>query len=126
MWVSISPGQARHPFASYTSASPASACSSATIRPCSTPISMSAPDSRSARRALRTIRSTWDSLGLDVGGLDQRPPLVDLGLLMRGQRLRGLLLRRRNFLTESGQPLDDRWVGKRVHCGGRKLADYFR
>src|SRR5262249_61441537 len=44
---------------------------------------------------------------------------------MRGQRLRSLLLRWRNFLTEVGEPLAYRWVGKRVHCGGRELADCF-
>src|SRR5215470_14602754 len=86
---------------------------------------MSSPDDRSARRALRTMRSTWDSLGLNVGRFDQRPPFFDLGLLMRGQRFRGLLLRWRNFLTEISQPLAYRWVDKRVHCGDRELADCF-
>ena len=33
---------------------------------------MSSPDDRSARRALRTIRSTWVSLGLDVRRFDRR------------------------------------------------------
>src|SRR5260370_26635190 len=95
------------------------------MRPCYTPISMSSPDDRSARRALRTIRSTWVSLGLDVGRFDQRPPFLDLGLLMRGQRFCGLLLRWRNFLTEVSEPLAYRWVDERVHCGDRELADCF-
>src|SRR5262245_54109987 len=68
----------------------------------SAPISIGSPDGRSARRALRTIRSTWDSLGLDVGRFDQRPPFLDLGLLMSSQRFCSLLLRWRNFLTEVG------------------------
>src|SRR5438067_7697195 len=33
---------------------------------------MSSPNDRSARRALRTIRSTWVSLGLDVRRFDRR------------------------------------------------------
>src|SRR6516164_7629399 len=95
------------------------------MRPCSTPISMRSPDDRSARRALRTIRSTWDSLRLDVGRFDQRPPFLDLGLLMCGQRFCGLLLRWRNFLTEVSQPLAYRRVAKRIHCGVRDFAICF-
>ena len=36
------------------------------------------------------------SLGLDAGRLDDRPPLLDLGLLEGGERLRRLHLARRN------------------------------
>ena len=39
------------------------------------------------------------SLGFDIGGLYQRPPFVDFGFLVRGERLRGLLLWRRNVLA---------------------------
>jgi hypothetical protein len=41
---------------------------------------------------------------LDAGVLDQRMPLLDLGLLPGGERRGGLLLGRRDLLTESDQP----------------------
>ena len=47
---------------------------------------------RSESRALRTISSTRAHFDLDVGGLDQRPPFLDLRLVVGGECGRGLLL----------------------------------
>ena len=63
------------------------------------------------------------SLGFDVGGLDQRPPLLDLRLVVGGERLGGLLLARRNLLAEASQPLAHRRIGERIHGGGGELAN---
>src|SRR6476659_2359635 len=56
---------------------------------------------RSARAmpegALRSVMPQL-SLHLDAGFLDQRMPLVDLGLGVGGERRGGLLLRRRDLL----------------------------
>ena len=46
-----------------------------------------------------------DSFSLDACGLDDGPPLLDLGLLESAQRLGGLLLALRNTLSEIGEPL---------------------
>src|SRR5262249_4202640 len=43
-------------------------------------------------------------LRLDARGLDDRPPLLDLCLLKRGQCFRRLLLRRRDFEAEVSEP----------------------
>src|SRR2546430_5746438 len=88
-----------------------------------TPISTISFDGRSARRALRTIRSTWDSLGFDVGCPDQRPPLLDLGLVERGERLRGLLLAGWYLLAEIDQAPAHGRIGQRIHGGGRQPVD---
>src|SRR5262245_64489810 len=97
------------------------------MRPRSMPISNGPSDKRSDSRALRMTRSTSPpprfSFGLDVGGLDQRPPLVDLGLVVRGECLCGLLLARRNLLAESGEPLADGGIGERVHGRRSELLD---
>ena len=51
----------------------------------------------------------WKSAGLsfrfDASRLDDRPPLVDLGLLQRAKRLRGLLVARWQLLPQLGQPM---------------------
>src|SRR4029450_9353 len=93
------------------------------IHKTSTPISTISFDGRSARRALRTIRSTWDSLGFDVGCLAQRPPLLDLGLVERGERLRGLLLAGWYLLAEIDQAPAHGRIGQRIHGGGRQPVD---
>src|SRR6476620_472629 len=91
----------------------------ATMRPLAMPMSIGPSAGRSESRALRMTRSTDQSLlGFDVGGLDQRPPLVDLLLVMDGERLRALLLARRNLLAEAGQPLAHRRIGEGIHGGG--------
>src|SRR5262245_47707983 len=43
--------------------------------------------------------SVEHSLRLDVRRLDDRPPLLDLGLLLRGERLRRLFVARPQSLT---------------------------
>src|SRR5262245_30520417 len=53
---------------------------------------------RGEPRAEETRRGGTISLGLDTGGLDHRPPLLDLGLVVGGERLRSLLIARRNLL----------------------------
>src|ERR1017187_2248771 len=55
---------------------------------------------------------------LDVGGLDDRPPFFNLGLLERSERFRRLLLARRNLLAEIGKAFADGRVGK-SHLHGR-------
>src|SRR5262249_25800395 len=51
-------------------------------------------------------------LRLDARGLDDRPPLLDLCLLKRGQCFRRLLLRRRDFEAEVGEPAADGPISK--------------
>src|SRR5262245_5068478 len=58
------------------------------------------------------------SLALHVGRLDDRPPFLDLGLLIRGQRRGRLLVGRRDLLAEIGEFLAHLRVGQRVHDGG--------
>src|SRR6185312_9483644 len=48
----------------------------------------------------RARSKTVESLGLDARLPDHRPPLVDLGLVVRAQRLGGLLLRRHDVLAQ--------------------------
>src|SRR5262245_7633126 len=50
--------------------------------------------------AARNSRFITTSLPPDVGRLDDRPPLVDLGLVERGEPLRRLLLGRRDIEAE--------------------------
>ena len=45
------------------------------------------------------------SLRLDIGRFDDRPPAIDLGRVKRPQRLRGLLLARRQFDPKLGKAL---------------------
>ena len=60
------------------------------------------------------------SLRLDAGFLDDRMPLVDLGLRVGGERGGGLLLRRRDLLAEAEQPLPHGGIG---HGGARRRAE---
>src|SRR5262245_28084880 len=55
--------------------------------------------------AIAAISRFIVSLSLDVGGLDDRPPLVGLGLLERAQRLRRLLGARRRLQPERCEAL---------------------
>src|SRR5262245_38305731 len=63
------------------------------------------------------------SLGLDVRGLDDGPPALDLGLLLGGKRLRGLLGARPDFLADVAEALDQCRIGQRVHHRGVELGD---
>src|SRR5262245_843881 len=57
----------------------------------------------------------WASLALDVRRLDDRPPLLDFGLLEGGQRLRRLLLARRHFEPEFGKAPTHGRIGQGLH-----------
>src|SRR5215216_5892828 len=63
------------------------------------------------------------SIHLDVGGLDDRPPLLDLGLVMGGERLGNELLRRWDALTQVADPLAHIRIGKGGDHGLVQLGD---
>ncbi len=52
-----------------------------------------------------------DLFALDVRGFEDRPPLLDLSLVVGGERLRILILARRNLLAEIGEPLAHAGIG---------------
>jgi hypothetical protein len=60
---------------------------------------------------------TSGSLALDVCGLDDRPPLLNFGLLESTERLRSLLFARRDALSNVGKPLAHRRVSERFYRG---------
>src|SRR5262249_20190930 len=66
-------------------------------------------DHRSTPRA----SGTECSFGPNIGRLDDRPPLFDLGFLQGGKRLRRLLLARRNFGADIPKARAHRSIG---HC----------
>src|SRR4029077_2667417 len=66
------------------------------------------------------------SFRLDVSCLDDRPPLLDLGLVKSAQRLRRLLLARRDHVTELGEPLPHPWIRQGIHHRRVELADDVR
>ena len=60
---------------------------------------------------------------LDIGGLDDRPPFVGLGLLKCPQRIRRLLLARRRGDAEIGEALTRLLMRQRVEHRGIELRD---
>src|SRR5262245_65941635 len=90
-------------------------------RPPAIPISNGPSAMRSARSALRMMRSNL--LCPDVGGLDQWPPFLDLGLVVRRERFRGLLLGRRDFLAKTDEALAHSRIGERRHGGGGQFRN---
>src|SRR5688572_27182485 len=62
-------------------------------------------------------------LGLDPRGLDDRPPLVDLGPMERSQPLRRLLLARRDVEAEVEEALLRRGIGERGYDRRVDLRD---
>src|SRR5262245_23978770 len=64
------------------------------------------------------------SLRLDVGSLDDRPPFVDFGLLLGGERLRRLMATRPTALTDFVHALLHGRVGQRFHHHGMELGDH--
>ena len=64
-----------------------------------------------------------ESLGLDAGGLDHRPPFLDLGPLQRAECLRGLLRGWENVLAELGEARPHSRLGQGRRDGGIELAD---
>src|SRR5262245_36251708 len=76
---------------------------------------------RRTRHLDRPLRTA--SLRLDAGFLDDWPPLLDLGLLLRGESRRCLLLARPGSLAHVGHPLAHRRIGQRLHHSSVELAD---
>ncbi len=68
---------------------------------------------RNNERSHPSPRLFW-LVRVDVSRLDDRPPLVELGLVEAAQPLRRLLVGRRDHVTELGQALAHRWVRKRL------------
>src|SRR5262245_20813869 len=62
-------------------------------------------------------------LQLVAGFLDDRPPLLDFGLVERAERLRCQLLARRKFMAMLGQPLAHRCVLHGIDDSGVQLRD---
>src|SRR5262244_1893288 len=62
---------------------------------------------------------------LDVGRFDDRPPLLDLGLVECTERGWRLLLARRDHLAEIGQVLPYRRIGQGIHHRAVELDDHF-
>src|SRR5260370_9930615 len=60
---------------------------------------------------------------VDIRCLDNRPPLLNLGLLMRAERLWRLLLGREDLLRELGKSRTNPWIGQGIHDCGVELAD---
>src|ERR1700687_1797452 len=58
-----------------------------------------------------------------AGGLDDRPPFVDLRLLERGQAFRRLLRARRDVEAQIRKPLPQRRIGQRFHGGGVEFGN---
>src|SRR2546422_94000 len=69
---------------------------------------------RAGRRAL---------LRLDVRRLDDRPPLLDFGLVEGAERLRRPLPGRENLLPEIGKPRTHRGIRQRFADGGIEPGD---
>src|SRR3954452_17571810 len=72
--------------------------------------------------SVASLRQTR-SFRLDVRGLDDRPPLLDLRLVVSSERLRGLLRGQRKFEALVTQPLLYDGIGQRLHDGGTELGD---
>src|SRR5262249_34116806 len=68
-------------------------------------------------------RQRSDSFRLDVRRLDDRPPFLDLGLLISPQRLRRLPLARRDFEPLFGEGFMYGWIAQRVQGRRVELAD---
>jgi hypothetical protein len=65
--------------------------------------------------------ATRPSFRLDVRGLDDGPPFRDLGFLQLTQCLRGLLLARRNLISEVDEALAQLGFGQDIHDRGIEL-----
>src|SRR5262249_7341266 len=68
-----------------------------------------------------TLHKSADSLTPDARRFDDRPPLLDLGLVEGAQRFPGLLLARRDLHAEVGDALAHRGIGHRGGCGAVEL-----
>src|SRR5215470_1619045 len=72
---------------------------------------------RRERKARQLVRP-------DISSLDNRPPLVDLGLVMRSERLRCLTCTRRHLETELCKPFAHRWIGQRFYHRAVEFGDH--
>src|SRR5712675_1714317 len=64
-----------------------------------------------------------DSFSLDVRGLDDGPPFLNVGLLQCAECFWGELVSRENFLPGIGEPRTHRWLGERLHRSGIECGD---
>src|SRR5947209_7452662 len=71
------------------------------------------------------MRTTRDSFPFNVRRLDNRPPLLDFGLVESAQRLWRLLLARWNLHAEIGDALAHRGICHRSDCGTVELHHDF-
>src|SRR5258708_5127539 len=62
--------------------------------------------------------SLKNSVRRDVGRLDDRPPFLDLGLLVGAERFGGLLVAWRNLLAQIGELLPHFRIRQRLHDRG--------
>src|SRR6266496_2504369 len=84
--------------------------------------SVSSISSDALRQVRRSVGHEPVSLfGLDARCLDDRPPLVDLGLVEGVKRFWSLLVGREYLLADVGEPLPYRWVGERGRHRGVEL-----
>src|SRR5262245_52896186 len=68
-------------------------------------------------------KSAGHSLRLDVCRLDDRPPFLDLGLLISSECLRCLFVARKNLHAYFSNPPAHGRMGQRMYGGGIELAD---
>src|SRR5258708_35342888 len=66
---------------------------------------------------------TCNSLRFDVRRLDDRPPLLDFGLVKGGERLGRLPLARKDLLAKIGEARTDRRIGPTLHDRSIEPAD---
>src|SRR5215469_14620315 len=81
---------------------------------------------RNCRRGsfMAFLSAMWGALfRLDIRRLDDRPPFLDLGLLIGTKRLRRLPLALRNFKALLGEALTYSRIAQRAHGRGIELAD---
>src|SRR5262245_26268914 len=71
-----------------------------------------------------TGKRELDLFSLDVRGLDDRPPLVNFGLVKGAERLRRLLLAGKNLLPQVGKPRAHGGIGERLDDHSIELGDY--
>src|SRR5258708_38453807 len=72
------------------------------------------PNSAVAAQRQPSVKNNKALVLLDSGGLDYRPPLVDLGFVMRAESLRCLLVARQNSLARVSEPLAQLGIGQGI------------
>src|SRR5262249_33923660 len=79
--------------------------------------------SKFSTTAMTDLLRVTVSFRLDVGRLDNRPPLLDLGTLKRRKLFRRLLFARRDVQSEIGEPTDDGRVRERADRRSIELGE---